>query len=72
MYYLSILCARKSIFIANPYLSLTKQAIKVLVDAKKRGVDVKIMVAGIHNDNVLARMNSTTLRQATRSRGQDG
>ncbi len=61
MYYLSIVCARKSIFIANPYFIPDKQAIKVLTDARRRGVDVKIMVSGIHNDNFLARRNSTRL-----------
>ena len=61
MYYLSIVCARKSIFIANPYFVPDEQAIKILVDAKRRGVDVKIMVAGIHNDNMIARKNSTRI-----------
>lgn len=61
LYYLSIVCARKFIFIANPYFIPDKQAIKILTDARQRGVDVKIMVSGIHNDNFLARRNSTRL-----------
>jgi cardiolipin synthase len=61
MHYLSIVCARKSIYIANSYFIPDKQAIEILVAAKKRGVDVKIMVTGIHNDNVLARDNSVRL-----------
>lgn len=61
MYYLSIVCARKSIFIANPYFIPDEQAIRILVEAKQRGVDVKIMVAGKHNDNFLAHTNSTRL-----------
>jgi cardiolipin synthase len=61
MYYLSIVCARKSIFIANPYFVPDDQAIEILINAKRRGVDVKIMVAGVHNDNILARRNSTRL-----------
>lgn len=61
MYYLSIVCARKSIFIANPYFIPDKQAIKILTDAKRRGVDVKIMVSGLHNDAALARYNTTRL-----------
>jgi cardiolipin synthase A/B len=61
MYYLSIVCARRNIFIANPYFVPDRQAIKILADAKRRGVDVKIMAAGIHNDNELARVNSTRL-----------
>ena len=61
MYYLSIACARKSIFIANPYFIPDRPAIKLLTAARRRGVDVKIMVSGIHNDNFLARRNSTRL-----------
>jgi cardiolipin synthase len=61
MYYLSIISARNSIFIANPYFIPDRQAIEILVAAKRRGVDVKIMVSGIHNDNFLARNNSRRL-----------
>lgn len=61
MYYLSIVCARKSIFIANPYFVPDEQAINILIDAKRRGVDVKIMMTGSHNDNFLARNNSSHL-----------
>lgn len=61
MYYLSIVCARKSIYIANPYFVPDEQAISILIDAKKRGVDVKIMITGQHNDNFVARRNSTRL-----------
>ena len=61
MYYLSIICARKSIYIANPYFVPDEAAIDALVDAKKRGVDVRIMVSGIRNDNWLARQNSVRL-----------
>jgi len=61
MYYLSIACARSSIYIANPYFIPDQVAIQALVDARKRGVDVKIMVSGVRNDNWLARMNSVRL-----------
>ncbi|MDQ3009355.1 MAG: phospholipase D-like domain-containing protein [Acidobacteriota bacterium] len=61
MYYLSIVCARRSILIANPYFIPDAQATRILIDAKRRGVDVKIMVAGIHNDTYLARYNTTRL-----------
>jgi cardiolipin synthase len=61
MYYLSIVCARRSIYIANPYFVPDETAIEALVDAKKRGVDVRVMVSGIHNDNWLARHNSVRL-----------
>jgi len=61
MYYLSIVCARKSIYIANPYFIPDAIAVETLIDAKRRGVDVRIMVAGAHNDNWLARRNSVML-----------
>jgi cardiolipin synthase len=61
MYYLAIICARKSIFIANPYFVPDQAATDALVDAKRRGVDVRVMVSGIHNDNWLARHNCVRL-----------
>lgn len=61
MYYLSIACARKSIYIANPYFIPDEVAIDLLIDAHNRGVDVRIMVTGIHNDNCVARRNSIRL-----------
>ena len=72
MYYLSIICARRSIYIANPYFLPDAAAIDALVEAKSRGVDVRIMVAGIHNDNWLARQNSVRLfGPLLRSRNRD-
>lgn len=61
MYYFSIVCARKSIYIANPYFIPDPVAIETLIEAKERGVDVRIMVSGIRNDNWLARHNSVRL-----------
>ncbi len=61
MYELSIECARKSIWIANPYFIPDGEAIEALAAAKRRGVDVKIMVSGKHNDNRVARLNSSRL-----------
>jgi cardiolipin synthase len=61
MYYLSIVCARQSIYIANPYFVPDPVAIDTLIDARRRGVDVRIMVSGIRNDNWLARHNSVRL-----------
>jgi len=61
LYYLSIVCARESIFIANPYFLPDPVAIDTLIAAKRRGVDVRIMVSGIRNDNWLARHNSVRL-----------
>ena len=61
MYYLSIACARRSIYIANPYFVPDAVAIDMLLDAHRRGVQVRIMVSGIRNDNWLARQNSVRL-----------
>jgi cardiolipin synthase len=36
-------------------------AIETLIEAKRRGVDVRVMVSGIRNDNWLARHNSVRL-----------
>ena len=58
MYYLSIICARRSIYIANPYFVPDAAARDALVEAKKRGVAVRIMVAARYNDNWLAHHNS--------------
>jgi cardiolipin synthase len=61
MYYLSIVCARKSILIANPYFVPDEAAVETLIDAHRRGVRVRIMVAGLHNDTWLVRHNSVRL-----------
>jgi cardiolipin synthase len=58
MYYLSIICARRSIYIANPYFVPDAAGRDALIEAKKRGVDVRIMVAARYNDNWLAHQNS--------------
>jgi cardiolipin synthase len=61
LYYLSIASARRSILIANPYFVPDHVAIDALRAARARGVDVKVMVSGIRNDNWLARHNSVRL-----------
>lgn len=61
MYYLSIVSARRSIAIANPYFVPDETAVETLVEAKRRGVDVRILVSGVRNDNWLARHNSVRL-----------
>ena len=61
MYYLSIVSARESISIANPYFVPDETAIATLLDAKQRGVHVRILVSGARNDNWLARHNSVRL-----------
>jgi cardiolipin synthase A/B len=58
MYYLSIICARRSILIANPYFVPDAAARDALIEAQRRGVNVRIMVAAKYNDNWLARNNS--------------
>lgn len=61
MYCLAISAAQKSIEIANPYFVPDHLAIDLFRDAVKRGVTVRIMVAGSHNDTVMARLNSIRL-----------
>jgi cardiolipin synthase len=64
MYYLSIVAARKSIYIATPYFVPDEVAMRTLIDAKRRRVDVRIMLPGTGNDNWLARRNSVRLYKA--------
>jgi cardiolipin synthase A/B len=61
LYYLSITSARRAIYIANPYFVPDPAALDTLIDAKKRGVDVVIMVAGDCNNNWLSRRNAVRL-----------
>ena len=55
MYYLSIVSAQHKIYIANAYFIPDESGVDILISAHKRGVDVKLMLAGIHNDMKLAR-----------------
>jgi cardiolipin synthase len=61
MYLLAISAARKSIDIANPYFVPDHVSIDLFRDAVKRGVRVRVMVAGISNDNWVTRLNSVRL-----------
>jgi cardiolipin synthase A/B len=61
LHYLAIVCARRSIAIANPYFIPDAAATEILIDARKRGVHVRVLVSGIRNDNWLARHNSIGL-----------
>ena len=61
VHYLAIVCARTSLLIANPYFVPDAVAVQTLIEARQRGVDVQVMVSGIHNDNWLARQNSVRL-----------
>ena len=58
----------RSIYIANPYFVPDAAAIDALIEAKRRGVDVRIMVSGIHNDNWLARHNSVAALRTAAAR----
>ena len=61
MYCLAISAARKSIDIANPYFVPDHVSIDLFRDAVKRGVRVRVMVAGISNDTWITRLNSVRL-----------
>ncbi len=50
LYFMAIHAARKSIHIQNPYFLPDRQIQAALIDAAKRGVDVKVMVPGPHMD----------------------
>jgi cardiolipin synthase len=61
MYCLAISAARSSIDIANPYFVPDHVSIDLFRDAVKRGVRVRVMVAGISNDTWITRLNSVRL-----------
>ena len=61
MYCLAISAARTSIDIANPYFVPDHVSIDLFRDAVKRGVRVRVMVAGISNDTWITRLNSVRL-----------
>lgn len=47
--------ADKSIYITNAYCSPSKNQVELLVGAAKRGVDVRILVPGTHNDQPMTK-----------------
>lgn len=61
IYFFALACARKSILIANPYFIPDPPALKLFAGAAARGVQIDVVVSGIHNDNWLARHNSRRL-----------
>jgi cardiolipin synthase len=61
MYELSITSAQKTLYIANPYFIPDDSLVQILVEARKRGVDIKIMVSGLHNDMRISRYASQHL-----------
>jgi cardiolipin synthase len=61
MYLIAVQCARKDLWIANPYFIPDSRVIEILAAARRRGVTVKLMVAGVYNDTWWARQNSVRL-----------
>jgi cardiolipin synthase len=61
LYCLGISAARVSIDIANPYFVPDHVSIDLFRDAVKRGVRVRVMVAGTSNDTLITRFNSVRL-----------
>ena len=57
-YLMAIQCARRELFIANPYFLPDTRVTEMLAAARVRGVDVKVMVAGKHIDAWWASQNS--------------
>jgi cardiolipin synthase len=61
IYCLAISAARTTIDIANPYFVPDHVSIDLFRDAVKRGVRVRVMVAGVSNDTLITRFNSVRL-----------
>jgi len=61
MYLIALQCARRFVYVANPYFIPDSRAIALLLGACRRGVKVKLMLAGQHNDTWWARQNSLRL-----------
>lgn len=61
MYLIAVQCARRYLYIANPYFIPDSRVIDMLARACRRGVVVKLMLAGKHNDTWRARQNSVRL-----------
>jgi cardiolipin synthase len=61
MYLIAVQCAAKYLYIANPYFIPDPRVIDMLARTCRRGVTVKLMLAGKHNDTWWARQNSVRL-----------
>jgi cardiolipin synthase A/B len=61
MHLIVLQCARRRLYIANPYFIPDSRVIDMLARACRRGVSVKLMLAGRHNDTWWARQNSVRL-----------
>jgi cardiolipin synthase len=71
IYCLGLSAARVSIDIANSYFVPDHVSIDLFRDAVKRGVRVRIMVAGVTNDTMIARFNSVRLYGALLDAGAE-
>jgi cardiolipin synthase len=58
MYLLSIASARKSVLLANSYFVPDELSVRTLVEARRRGVDVQIIVPGAEIDSEVTRAAS--------------
>lgn len=58
LYIISIVSAVKSIYISNAYFVPDKDTLRALEGAVRRGVDVRVIVPGEHNDVPIARQAS--------------
>ena len=61
MHLIAVQCAKNYLYIANPYFIPDRRLIEMLAAACRRGVIVKLMLAGRHNDTWWARQNSLRL-----------
>lgn len=61
MHLIAVQCAKSYLYIANPYFIPDRRLIDMLAAACRRGVTVKLMLAGRHNDTWWARQNSLRL-----------
>jgi cardiolipin synthase A/B len=58
MHLIAVQYARNYLYIANPYFIPDARLIDLMAQARSRGVRVKLMLAGKHNDTWWARQNS--------------
>ena len=61
MYLAALQCAKRELLIANPYFIPDARVIDMLAAARRRGVAVKLMLAGKHMDLWWARQNGVRL-----------
>ena len=61
MYLIAVQCAQRYLYIANPYFIPDLRVTEMLAQACRRGVVVKLMLAGRQNDTWWARQNSVRL-----------